>query len=103
MTYQGLNKLGNRGDNVSKRLLNERQVAFAWPARPHRFGSHFSLGHSGDTQFGTGSPGRTIRMKWSMNVECISGASDLGMWQLVQFAVALGQILGVAARAPLGE
>jgi hypothetical protein len=40
-------------------------------------------------------------MKWSTNVECISGTSELGIWQLAQFAVAFGQILGEAAHAPL--
>lgn len=69
-------------------------------ANPIGRGSHLSLKGGEAFQFGTGSPGRTIRMKWSTKVECISGTSDLGIWQLTQFAVAFGQILGVAARAP---
>jgi len=35
-----------------------------------------------------------MRMKWSVNLACISGTSYLGMWQVVQLEVAWGQISG---------
>src|SRR2546421_4155428 len=49
------------------------------------------------SQFGKGSPGRTMRMRWSVNLKCEPGSSIFGMWQEAQPFCATGQ--GLASRS----
>src|SRR5580658_4345933 len=44
-------------------------------------------------QFGNGSPGLTTRIWWSVKVMSPLGSFTLGMWQLTQSALTVGQIL----------
>jgi hypothetical protein len=75
-------KRGRKGNDESRSYAVDRDAVKAKVGRILRGNPVYS---------GIGSPGRTIRMRWSAKVWCISGISIFGMWHVVQFFVSTGQ------------